>query len=43
MFGRYKGRLLGTIAHTDPDYLRWLLTQDFLPDFCALVERALLD
>jgi DNA polymerase-3 subunit epsilon len=40
-FGRYAGRSLQDVAQSDPDYLRCLLGEDGLPDFCALVERAL--
>lgn len=40
-FGKYAGRPLDEVARTDPPYLHWLLGQDFLPDFLALVERAL--
>ena len=40
-FGKHAGRTLSELAHEQPDYLRWLLTQDFLPDFCAQLQRAL--
>jgi DNA polymerase-3 subunit epsilon len=40
-FGKHSGRELHTVAQQDPDYLRWLLEQDFLPDFEAMVQIAL--
>jgi DNA polymerase-3 subunit epsilon len=40
-FGRHQGRLLREVARDQPDYLRWLLEQDFPPDARDLVERAL--
>ncbi len=40
-FGKHAGRPLKELARTEPEYLRWLLTQDFLPDFSALIQRAL--
>jgi DNA polymerase-3 subunit epsilon len=40
-FGKHAGRPLDEVAGSDPDYLRWLLRQDFLPDFKALVAEAL--
>jgi DNA polymerase-3 subunit epsilon len=42
-FGKHLGRPLHEVAQDDPDYLRWLLQQDFLPDFHAFVRRALED
>lgn len=42
-FGRYAGASLKEIARSDPDYLRWLLGQDFLPDFQAILRQALGD
>jgi DNA polymerase III subunit epsilon len=40
-FGKHSGTDLLTVAHQDPNYLRWLLEQDFLPDFQTHVQRAL--
>ncbi|OAI46016.1 hypothetical protein AYO44_12095 [Planctomycetaceae bacterium SCGC AG-212-F19] len=40
-FGKYLGRDLDEITAQDPDYLRWVLGQDFLPDFHELVRNAL--
>jgi DNA polymerase-3 subunit epsilon len=40
-FGRYQGRLLREVARDQPDYLRWILDQDFPPDARELVLRAL--
>jgi DNA polymerase-3 subunit epsilon len=40
-FGKYTGRPLAEVASDDPGYLRWLLDQDFLPDFQAIVRQAL--
>jgi DNA polymerase-3 subunit epsilon len=40
-FGRHAGRPLDEVAGDDAGYLRWLLGQDFLPDFRALVVAAL--
>jgi DNA polymerase-3 subunit epsilon len=40
-FGRYQGRSLREVAKEQPDYLRWILDQDFPPDARELVERAL--
>lgn len=40
-FGRYQGRLLREVAREQPDYLRWILGQDFPPDARELVEQAL--
>lgn len=40
-FGKYRGCPLDRVAGSDPDYLRWVLSQDFLDDVRSLVERAL--
>jgi DNA polymerase-3 subunit epsilon len=40
-FGKYAGVCLRQVAAIDPDYLRWLLAQDFLPDFLTIVRQAL--
>jgi len=40
-FGKHRGRPLAEVVASDPDYLRWLLTQDFLPDFRAILKQAL--
>lgn len=40
-FGRYRGRPLEEVADTDPDYLRWMLGQDFLDDVKELVASIL--
>jgi DNA polymerase-3 subunit epsilon len=39
-FGKHNGEALRGVAQDDPEYLRWLLAQDFLPDFLAIVRRA---
>lgn len=40
-FGKYAGRTLASVARADAGYLQRLLAEDCLPDFSALVERAL--
>lgn len=40
-FGKQKGRSLREVARAQPDYLEWILRQDFPDDARALVERAL--
>jgi len=40
-FGRHQGKPLADVARRQPDYLRWILGQDFPPDACELVRRAL--
>lgn len=40
-FGKYAGVSLERLAEQEPDYLRWLARQHFLPDFLALLEHAL--
>jgi DNA polymerase-3 subunit epsilon len=39
--GKYKGRPLGEIALTKPDYLEWMLREDFYDDTKAVVASAL--
>jgi DNA polymerase-3 subunit epsilon len=40
-FGKHNREALREVAQNDPEYLRWLLTQDFLPDFLAFVRQAI--
>jgi DNA polymerase III subunit epsilon len=40
-FGKYTDMPLDEVAQFDPSYLRWLLEQDFLPDFLELIQQAL--
>jgi DNA polymerase-3 subunit epsilon len=40
-FGKHSGRPLDEVAVTDPDYLDWMLSQDFPDDAKALVAEAL--
>lgn len=40
-FGKHQGRPLARIARESPDYLEWLLRQDFPAEARALAERAL--
>ena len=40
-FGKHSGRPLKEIAMEHPDYLQWILGNDFRPDVCELVEKAL--
>jgi DNA polymerase-3 subunit epsilon len=40
-FGKYMGESLALIARDKPDYLRWMLGQDFLPDTKAIIRSAL--
>jgi DNA polymerase-3 subunit epsilon len=40
-FGKHAGKGLASVARDDPDYLRWMLSRNFLPDVHALVRRAL--
>jgi DNA polymerase-3 subunit epsilon len=40
-FGKFKGQSLRGVKFTSPDYLRWMLSQDFLPDTKAIVEQVL--
>jgi DNA polymerase-3 subunit epsilon len=39
--GKYKGQPLGEIALTKPDYLAWMLREDFYDDTKAVVASAL--
>jgi DNA polymerase-3 subunit epsilon len=39
--GKYRGQPLDVIAATKPDYLEWMLKQDFFDDTKALVREAL--
>ena len=40
-FGKHSGRLLREIAQEYPDYLDWVLGQDFSPEVKEIVARAL--
>jgi DNA polymerase III subunit epsilon len=40
-FGKHRGQPLATVARREPDYLKWMLTQDFFDDTKALVRDAL--
>src|SRR5262249_44929938 len=40
-FGKYRGQPLDEIARTKPDYLEWILAQDFFDDAKKLVRQAL--
>jgi DNA polymerase III subunit epsilon len=40
-FGKHRGLSVDTVAKADPDYLRWMLDQDFLDDAKAIVREAL--
>jgi DNA polymerase-3 subunit epsilon len=40
-FGKHGGRPLKEITTEHPDYLQWILENDFRPDVCELVEKAL--
>ena len=40
-FGKQKGRSLRDVARAQPDYLEWILKQDFPEDARSLVEKAL--
>jgi DNA polymerase-3 subunit epsilon len=40
-FGNYRGQSIDTVARTKPDYLQWMLTQDFFDDAKAVVKEAL--
>ncbi len=42
-FGKHKGRLLREIADEYPDYLGWVLGQDFSPEVIEIVTNALED
>lgn len=41
-FGKYRGCLVSTIARRDPEYLRWLLDQEWLDlEYRAKIEQTL--
>ena len=40
-FGKHGGRSLKEIAGEYPDYLLWILGEDFRPDVCEIVKKAL--
>jgi DNA polymerase-3 subunit epsilon len=40
-FGKYRGQPLAAVARMRPDYLQWMLGQDFFDDTKALVKAAL--
>lgn len=40
-FGKCRGQSLAVVTTTDPGYLRWILGQDFRPDVCDIIARAL--
>lgn len=40
-FGKYRGQMLEDVARAKPDYLEWMLKQDFLDDTKTLVRQAL--
>lgn len=40
-FGKYRGQPLDVVARDQPDYLRWMLGQDFFDDTKAVVAEAL--
>jgi DNA polymerase-3 subunit epsilon len=40
-FGKHQGRALRDVAREHPDYLEWILRQDFPPDARRIVEGAL--
>jgi len=40
-FGKHQGKALRDVAREQPDYLRWILKQDFPPDAKRIVESAL--
>ena len=40
-FGQHKGRLLREIADEHPDYLGWILGQDFSPKVLGIITNAL--
>jgi DNA polymerase-3 subunit epsilon len=40
-FGKYRGEPLDAVARRKPDYLEWMLTQDFFDDTKAVVKDAL--
>ena len=40
-FGKYKGRFLKKIVENDPEYLQWMLTQDFSDEVRNILRSAL--
>lgn len=40
-FGKHRGQPLAEVARLNPDYLEWMLSQDFLDDAKAVVRQAL--
>jgi DNA polymerase-3 subunit epsilon len=40
-FGKYRGQPIDAVARMKPDYLQWMLTQDFFDDTKAVVKHAL--
>jgi DNA polymerase-3 subunit epsilon len=40
-FGKHRGLALVSVARTDPDYLMWMLGQDFFDDTKEVVRKAL--
>jgi DNA polymerase-3 subunit epsilon len=42
-FGKHRGQPLDSVARAKPDYLKWMLDQDFFDDTKAVVRRALAD
>ena len=40
-FGKYKGKSLDWVVANDPNYLRWLLNQNYLSDTKAIIEQHL--
>lgn len=41
-FGKYKGVLLNKVATVDPEYLKWMLTQDFSDEVRSILKAALI-
>lgn len=40
-FGRHRGRSLEELAEKEPDYLRWIVAQDFTPEVKKIASEAL--
>ncbi len=40
-FGKHSGQTLREVAIEYSDYLQWILSSDFRPDFCDILEKAL--
>jgi DNA polymerase III subunit epsilon len=40
-FGKHRGESLDAVARAKPDYLKWMLAQDFFDDTKAVVRQAL--